>query len=316
MLSLRHRALLQDIIRRLVGAMVVLWAAATATFIGLRLMPGSVEASVLGTHLNDPGLREQVRQSLGLDRPVIVQYGSYLLDLLQGDFGRSFILNADVSDVIGQQLGATVELALAAILLAMVLAWTIVITTAGSSRRVQSLLHVGELAAICLPTFWMGSLLLLAFSFRVHWFPAVGDDGVRSLVLPSITLALPVAGLLSQFMREEIGMALRQPWTLTVRSRGVSVYRLRAAHLVPHAAVASLTVVGNVLGALIGGTVIVETVFARPGLGRIALAAVNDQDAPVLIAVVLVITTAYVLITSVTDILAAIIDPRLRKERS
>ncbi|MFT4123834.1 MAG: ABC transporter permease [Microbacteriaceae bacterium] len=308
-----HRALLRDALRRLAGAVLVLWAAATLTFVGIRLMPGSVEAVVLGTHLNDPGLAEQVRERLGLDQPAIVQYGRYLLELLRGDLGRSYVLSADVSEVVGAQLGDTLRLAFAAVVLAGTLAWVVAVTTAGASRRVQGALHAVELLAICLPTFWVGSLLLLAFSFNLHWFPAVGADGLGSLVLPVVTLALPIAGVLSQFMREEIGVALRQPWVLTVRSRGVSPFRLRALHLVPHAAIASLTVIGNMLGVLIGGAVIVETVFARPGLGRVALTAVSGQDTPVIVAVVLIITGAYVLITTVIDILAVVIDPRLRR---
>lgn len=308
-------ALLREVLRRVAGAVGVLWAAATLTFVGTRALPGSVESVVLGVHANEPGLREQVRASLGLDRPFLVQYGDYLLGLLHGDLGHSYVLNADVIDVVGAQVGPTLGLAAAAIVLAGAVAWLIAVTTAGIGPRGERVLHVVELLAICLPTFWVGALLQLWFSFRLQLFPSVGADGIGSLILPMVTLALPVAGLLSQFMREEMAQTLRQPWVLTVRSRGVSALRLRAAHLVPHVAVSSLTVAGNTLGLLIAGAVIVETLFARPGLGRVALDAVVNQDAPVTIAVVLIVTGAYVLITTVIDVAALIIDPRLREEQ-
>ncbi|GAB6899277.1 ABC transporter permease [Kineosporia succinea] len=291
-----------------------MWAAATLTFVGLRLLPGSVESVVLGVHVNDPGLAGQVRASLGLDRPFAVQYGDYLLGLLRGDLGRSYVLNADVSDVVGSQVGPTLALAGSAVVLAGAIAWLIAVLSAGAGRTTERILHVIELLAICLPTFWVGALLQLGFSFNLQWFPSVGADGFSSLVLPMLTLALPVAGLLSQYMREEMAQALRQPWVLTVKSRGVSGFRLRATHLVPHVAVSSLTVAGNTLGLLIGGAVIVESVFGRPGLGRVALDAVTGSDAPVTVAVVLIITAAYVLITTAIDVAALVIDPRLRQE--
>nr|WP_269328153.1 ABC transporter permease [Kineosporia mesophila] len=305
---------MRGVARRLAGAVLLLWAAATLTFVGLRALPGSVESVVLGVHLNDPGLAEQVRSSLGLDRPFLVQYGDYLLGLLRGDFGRSYVLNADVTDVVGAQLLPTLGLAAASVVLAGALAWLIAVLSAGAGPGTERVLHVLELLAICLPTFWVGSLLQLGLSFHLQWFPSVGADGFSSLVLPMITLALPIAGLLSQYMREEIALTLRQPWVLTVRSRGASGFRLRSVHLMPHVAISTLTVAGNTLGLLIGGAVIVESVFGRPGLGRVALDAVTDSDAPVTVAVVLIITTAYVLITTAIDLAALIIDPRLRQE--
>ncbi len=292
----------------------MLWAAVTVTFIGIRAMPGSVEDVVLGIHANEPGLREQVRSSLGLDQPVLVQYFQYLGQIMTGDFGRSFVLRADVSDVVFSQLGPTLQLAGAALLSALLAVWIIAVTTSGGSPRTERVIGVAELLAICLPTFWVGSLLIIWFSFGLKWFPASGADGPAALVLPTITLLLPLAGVLSQFMREEIGRQLRLPYIVSARSRGISEFRLRNVHLVPHAAVATLTVAGTLFGSLIGGAVIVETVFGRPGIGRVALSAVESQDTPVIIAVVVLITTAYVVISTVVDLIALWIDPRLREE--
>lgn len=294
----------------------MLWLAVTLAFAALRLMPGSVEDVILGVQANQPGLRDQVRASLGLDQPVLVQYLNYLGGLLTGDLGRSYVLRAEVSDVIGAQLGPTLQLAIGAVLLAALGAWLVAVTTAGGPRLVQKAVSALELLAICIPTFWMGLLLLQAFSFQLRWLPSSGASTWQALALPVITLALPVGGILSQFMREEIGRQLRQPYIQTARSRGIGPVRLRAVHLVPHAAVASLTVAGNMLGALIGGAVIVETVFGRPGLGRTGLAAVEGQDVPVLLAVVLIIAGSYVIISTLVDIVAMAIDPRLRERHA
>ncbi|UOQ59717.1 ABC transporter permease [Leucobacter rhizosphaerae] len=306
--------LLRGVLRRCAGAVVVLWAAITVTFVGIRAMPGSVEDVVLGIHANEPGLREQVRASLGLDEPVILQYFAYLGRVITGDFGRSYVLRADVSDVVFSQLGPTLQLAGAALLSALLVVWIVAVTTSGGSARSERALSLAELLAICLPTFWVGSLLIMWFSFGIKLFPASGADGLSALVLPTITLLLPLAGVLSQFMREEIGRQLRMPYIVSARSRGISEFRLRNVHLVPHAAVTTLTVAGTLFGSLIGGAVIVETVFGRPGLGRVALSAVGAQDTPVILAVVVLITTAYVVISTVVDLIALAIDPRLRKE--
>lgn len=294
----------------------MLWAAVTVTFAAVRVMPGSVEDVVLGVQANQPGLREQVRDSLGLDRPVLEQYLGYLGDLLRGDLGRSYVLRADVWDVVGAQLGPTLQLAVTALAAAVLIAWVVAVTTSGGAPWVTRTVSALELLAICVPTFWTGSLLLVRFSFDLQWFPASGAEGWRALVLPAATLALPVAGVLSQFMREEMARQRSQPYVLTAQSRGIGPVRLRAVHLVPHAAVSSLTLAGNMLGVLIGGAVIVETVFARPGLGRTALAAVEGQDTPVLLAFVLIVAGGYVLVSTAVDLLALAIDPRLREQHA
>lgn len=309
------RALLRVVLRRLAGALVVLWAAVTVTFVGLRAMPGSVEDVVLGVHANDPGLREQVRDALGLDRPVLVQYLDFLAGLARGDLGRSYVQRTDVADLIGSQIGPTVQLAVAALLIAGVTAWLVAVLTADRPPASLRLLSAVEMLAICVPTFWAGSLLLLLLSYRWGWFPAAGAGSPSALVLPALTLALPIGGILGQFLREEVARRQHDPFVLSARARGISPLRLRTVHLVPHAAVASLTLAGNMLGALIGGAVVVETVFGRPGLGRTALTAVQGKDMPVLLAVVLIVAAAYVLVSAVVDTAAVLIDPRLREVR-
>lgn len=314
-MSPSSRLLARSAGRRLAGTVLVLWAAVTAVFLGTRAMPGSVEDVVLGVQAGRPGLREQVRAQLGLDRPLLTQYTDYVGGLLRGDFGRSYVLRADVSDVIGAQLAPTLQLALWSVALAAALVWLVAVTT-GRSARTRRTVSALELLAVCLPTFWVGTQLIDTFSFDLRWLPSSGAGGWETLVLPTVTLALPVAGILSQFMREEIGRQLRQPHVTTARGRGISRLRLNAVHLVPHAAVSSLTVAGNLLGALLGGAVVVETVFSRPGLGRTALSAVESQDTPLILAVVLIVAAAYVVISTLVDLLALAIDPRLRENPS
>ncbi|KJE19779.1 ABC-type dipeptide/oligopeptide/nickel transport system, permease component [Frankia torreyi] len=301
--------------RRVAAAAAVMLGAATTAFIALHLLPGDPVAIILGpSTMASPEVRAQIRLDLGLDQPLIMQYLRYLGRLLQGDLGDSYQLQQPVSALIGDQLRPTVELALAAIVVAVVLAVASAVATAGRRPGLRALANLWELVAVSTPSFWLGILLLTAFSFRVELFPVAGADGFSALVLPALTLGLPVAGILGQVLREGLETALEQPFATTARARGLSQTAVRLRHALRHAAVPLVTLSGWLTGTLLGGAVLVEKVFARPGIGALTLQAVSSRDMPVVMGVVLLSALVFVVISTAVDLLYLAIDPRLRAE--
>ncbi|MEZ0073280.1 ABC transporter permease [Planotetraspora sp. GP83] len=300
--------------RRLALTLVVLWGAATLAFIGMRLVPGDPARVIAGgvqAHAT-PEVLDAIRERYGLREPIVVQYAVFLGRLARADLGESYQLNQSVGGVVLEQLGATAALAAGAALLGFALALTLALLTAGRPRA-RALSRAVEFCAISTPNFWIGILLLTAFSFHLRWFPVLGDDGVAALVLPWVALALPIAGVLSQVTREGLERALDQPFALTARSRGAAENRIRLRHALRHAALPVLTLSGWALGELLAGVVVVETVFARQGVGQVVVAAVNGRDFPVVTGVVVLAALWFSLINTGLDLLYRVVDPRMRQ---
>jgi peptide/nickel transport system permease protein len=205
------------IISRLFTSLVVAWASVTATFVALHALPGRIQ-DILAGDLEYPGLREAIAAEWGLNRTLPEQYLDFLLRIFRGDFGTSYVLRQPVIEVVGSQLLPTVELALTAGVLAVVIAGGIALLTAGRGNFSREVASLVELVFASTPVFWLGILLLMAFSFNLRWFPVSGAEGWKSIVLPSITLALPTAGLLTQVLREAMEKTLDQPFVTTVRA--------------------------------------------------------------------------------------------------
>ncbi|WP_277188197.1 ABC transporter permease [Caballeronia sp. BR00000012568055] len=299
---------------RLLTGLIVLWLAASVAFVAIHALPGRIE-DVLAGDLAYPGLREAIAAQWGLDHSLPWQYGQFLLRLAHGDLGTSFVMQQPVLDVLRSQLLPTMQLAVSAGVLALVLAIVVATVTAGGEgawgARIASLI---ELTFTSTPVFWLGMLLLIAFSFEWRLFPVSGANGWRALVLPAVTLALPTAGILSQVMRESIEAALDKPFVTTIRARGVSELVLRARHVLRHALLPVVTLGGWLIGGLLGGAVITEKMFGRPGIGSVTLTAVTSQDVPVVLAVVLLAAFVHVVISTLLDIAYLFIDPRLRSQ--
>ncbi|WP_225860508.1 ABC transporter permease [Streptomyces triticiradicis] len=313
-LSLSVPPLLGWWLRRLLFGSVVLWGAATLSFIGLHMLPGDPARLIAGSGtLNSasPQVLRLINHQYGFDRPLIDQYGHFLGQLAHGRFGTSYQLNQPVTKVILDQLWATVTVAVGAAVLGFVLALVLALTTAGrpKARAVSSAI---ELLLVSTPSFWVGILLLSLFSFRLHLFPVLGNEGVQSLVLPWVTMALPIGGALALVMREGVERALDEPFVLTVRARGATQRRVLLRHVLRHALLPVLTLSGWVLGQLLGGVVVVEAVFARAGIGQITLTAVDGRDFPVVTGVVMLAATTFVVINTAVDLLDRVVDPRLR----
>lgn len=296
---------------RLLTGLLVAWGAVTAAFIGMHALPGRVE-DILAGDMSWPGLREAIAQEWGLDQSIWSQYVGFIRRIAQGDFGTSYVMRQPVADVIGPQIWPTVHLALSAGMLAVVLAVLAATLTAGRGRIARTSASLIELACVSAPVFWIGLLLLLAFSFTLRWFPVSGADSWRALVLPAVTLALPTAGLLAQVLREAMEKALEQPFVVTARARGIGETLLRLRHVLRHAALPAVTLGGWLVGGLLGGAVITEKVFGRPGLGTVTLNAVLSQDAPVVLAVVMLAALIHVFASTLLDVAYVFIDPRLK----
>ncbi|WP_406280496.1 ABC transporter permease [Embleya sp. NBC_00896] len=310
----RWARVLRAIGARVLATASVLLGAATLAFAGLKLIPGDPVATLLGPQTTaSPAVRSQIRADYGFDDPVFSQYLHYLSELLHGRLGESYQLQQPVSALIGEQFRPTAELALAALALAVVIAVVSALATAGRRSVLRSAFGAWELVAVSTPSFWLGIVLLTVFSFRLQWFPVAGSEGIETLVLPAVTLALPIAGVLAQVLREGLETALAEPFVVTARARGLSRTAVRIRHAFRHAAIPLLTLSGWLTGTLLGGTVLVEKVFARPGIGALTLQSVNTKDMPVVMGVVLLAALVFVLISQLVDLLYAVIDPRLRK---
>ncbi|MFE5208775.1 ABC transporter permease [Streptomyces sp. NPDC056600] len=298
---------------RLGAALLVVWGAATCAFLVLQLVPGDPVHAVVGSNaLVGPEQREEIRHHYGLDRPLPVQYLAYLGRLLGGDLGDSYQLQQPVAQALAQQLRPTVELAVGATLVAAVLALAVTVATSGRARWPRRLSAAVELVLVSTPSFWLGIVLLTFFSFRLGWLPVSDGGSIRSLVLPVLTLALPIAAVLIQVMREGLLDALRGPFVLTARARGLTESAVRSRHALRHAALPALTLAGWFTGTLLGGAVVVENVFARPGIGRITLQAVSGRDLPLVQGVVTLSAVVFVAVSALVELLAVAVDPRLR----
>lgn len=307
------------LVLRIIGvaasAVLVLWGAATLAFLAFRVIPGDPVSVMLGPQAQvSERVKDSIRAELGLDRPPFEQYLSYLGGLLRGDLGESYQLRMPVSEVIGRQLGATVQLSAAALIIAVVLALAVALLARG---RIAGAIATGiELVILSSPVFWIGIVLLSVFAFGLGWFPVTGSRNPATLVLPAITLALPVAALLGQVLRDGISEAERQPFADTVRARGAGPVWLTLRHSLRHGAAGALTLAAYLTGSVLGGAVLVETVFARPGLGRVTLAAITDRDLPVITGIILLSALVFVVVSVIVELLHPLLDPRLRRVRS
>lgn len=294
------------------SVIVVLWGTATLVFLAFRIIPGDPVSVMLGPQAQvSEEVKDAIRAELGLDRPPVEQYVSFIAQLARGDLGESYQLRMPVAEVIGRQLGATLQLSALALLIAVVLALAVAVFVRGRAGRTVA--ATVELVVLSSPVFWIGLVLLSVFAFGLGWFPVSGARNPATLVLPAVTLALPVAALLSQVLRDGLVQAERMPFAETVRARGAGPTWFVLRHGLRHGAAGAVTLAAYLTGSVLGGAVLVETVFARPGLGRVTLAAISDRDLPVITGVILLSAVVFVVINVVVELLHPLIDPRLRR---
>ncbi len=296
----------------------VLWAAFTLSFFilyGLPSDPVSLMLSQSGAAGNlDPNAIAELNKQYGFDQPLVVQYWDHLLAFVRGDFGTSIEQNQPVIDIVGRGIGSTLTLTLLGFLLAILLGLGIAVL-ASSTRMgwLRQLLQSLPPLALALPPFWLGLVLLQLFSFTFHWFPSFGDKTPATLVLPVITLAIPVSATIAQILTKSFLTTWRQPFVQVAQAKGLGRPRLLSRHVLRNAIIPGLTIAGITFGHLLAGTVIIETVFSRAGLGRITQQAVTQQDIPVVQFVVVLAAFVFVIVNLVVDALYPVIDPRIRR---
>lgn len=306
----RRGSVLLRLSRRIGGMVLVVWGAATAGFLAMRLIPGDPVDVLLGVNTSvSQSVRDGIRDDWGLLDPLPAQYVGFLGRLVTGQFD-SYQLRRPVFEIIAQQTVPTLQLTALALLFALILAFSAALL--GRGRVGSRLASTLELLVISAPTFWIGLLLLTVFAYGLGWFPSAASAGFAALVLPALTLALPVGGIISQVLRQGLDDAERQPFATTVRARGAGRARLLLRHTLRHAASDTLSLTGYLVGSLLGGAVLVETVFGRQGLGGVAVRAILGRDMPVVIGIIVLAAIVFVLLNLLVDLTAARLDPRRR----
>jgi len=300
------------VIRRLLLAVFVLWGVATVVFVIVRMVPADPALLIAGETATPQQLAE-LRHQMGLDLPLIVQYGRYLGDALVGNFGNSYVLSVPAMYLIGQALPNTALLAVLALLLALAVSFPLGLLAALRVNRFgDRAVTTGSLIVQALPGFWVGVVLLLVFSRTLKWLPSAGLTDVQSLILPTIVLALPFIAILTRLTRSGLLEVIGEGYIQTARAKGLPERTVIFPHAIRNAIIPIITVVGLEFGTLLGGAVITETVFSFPGIGRLLVSSIQVRDYNVVQACVVIIAAAFVIINLIVDLLYAYLDPRMR----
>lgn len=304
---------------RILSALGVLWVAATFTFFVQSVLPGDRATLIINQDTGQTIERSAaelapINDRFGFDDSLITQYGHYLSGLVQGDLGTSYRLKQPVTTIISEQIGPTLLLTFSALALAWIISVVLTIATARRGRIASSIASGFEVVTAALPHYWLGVILLVVFAIDLQWFPVEGGTGFVGLILPALTLAIPLAGFLGQVTREQFEQTLDQPFVTSARARGMSDLGVRVKHALRHAVLPAITLSGWALGALFSGAVVVELVFARAGLGQVLVDAASARDIPLVSGVVMLVALVYVLANLVVDALYVVVDPRLGKD--
>ncbi len=308
------------VLRRLIGGLPTLLLVTVMVFALTRVLPGDPARLLLGEEAT-PELIAQIREELGLNRPILVQYVDWLWSLLQGDLGRSIRGNELVAPIIWQKLPTTLELSFFSLLVAILLGVPAgVLAALRRNTAADASVTVMALSGISIPNFFLGILLVYFFSIRLAWIPPSGyvepwvdlQKNLLLMLMPAITLGTALAGAIARFTRNSMLEVLSQDYVRTARAKGLEGRTVVYKHALRNAAIPVVTVIGLQLGGLLGGAVVTEQVFSIPGFGRLLVDSVFNRDFPVLQAVVLISALAVFLINVLTDLLYAAIDPRIR----
>lgn len=329
------------LVERLIGLVPVLLGVSVIVFLMITLTPGDPVEIMLGDSRVTPEQVTALRRDMGLDRPIYERFILFLANALQGDFGLSFFHRRPVIDVIGERLPATIELTLAALILSLVIAIPLgVLAAVQKGGLLDRLATVGSLFGVSMPGFWFGILLILLFAVKLGWFPVSGRIGfasevrgvtglllvdsllagrmdsfwqaLRHISLPALTLALPMAAVLMRVTRSSMIEVLRTDYVLFAEAKGLSRARVIGRHALKNALIPTVTVAALETGSLLGGNMIVETVFGWPGVGRLVVEAIFSRNYPLVQAAVLLYAVTYVLLNFIADILYTKLNPRVQ----
>jgi peptide/nickel transport system permease protein len=299
-------------LRRLLLTIPVLLGVATLVFALIHLVPGDPAEAMLGDSAPPADLAE-LRTKLGLDQPLLTQYGHYVTSLVRGNLGTSFRYNTPVAREIGQRLSRTAQLAAAAMAVAVLIALPLgVLGALYRGRWVDQVATTVSLFGVAMPNFWLGPLLAIIFAVYLGWLPVSGTGTLRHLVLPAVTLGGALAALLARMTRATLIDELRELYVLAARARGVSRARAVVSHALRNSLIPVVTIIGLQLGAVLTGTIITETIFAWPGVGRLLIQAISFRDYPLVQGCILFIAVTYVTMNLLVDLVYGWLDPRIR----
>lgn len=300
------------LLKRLSAMAALTFGITVLVFLIIRLIPGDPAIVMLGTNAGDADLVARLHQQLGLDRPIHIQYFIWIWDVLHCDFGYSYGQQQSVASLLAANFPATIQLALAGLALSLTLGAAIGIAAAVRRNRALDIAAMGlALAFMSIPGFWLGLLLILLFAVQLPWFDVVGGNSLKGLVLPAVTLALGSAGFNARFVRSSIIQAQVQKHVITARAKGTSRVQVFCRHVLRNAMLPVLTIVGIQVGQLLSGAVIVESVFSRPGIGRLLVQGILAKDYLTVQAVVLIIAVIYAFSNLAVDLLYPVLDPRI-----
>ena len=300
------------LISRLVSAMLVIAGVSLAVFLLIHLVPGDPVEVMLGDSAR-PADRAALRSQLGLDRPLVDQLAGWWGGLLQLDLGLSLHSRRPITELVIERLPATLELTAAALAVALAVALPLGVVAALGRGGWWDRGAMGvSLLGVSIPNFWLGPVLILVFSLGLGWLPVSGREAPGSLVLPAVTLGTALAAVLARMLRAALLEVLGEDYIRTARAKGLGDLRVTLRHALPNAALPVVTLLGLQLGALLGGAVVTETVFGWPGVGQLTVEAIQKRDYPLVQGCVLLISVAYVLINTLTDLVYGWIDPRVR----
>lgn len=306
--------MLRYLVRRLLLTLPVLLGVATLVFSLIHLVPGDPAQAMLGDGASAQDIAE-LRVSLGLDRPLLEQYVTFLRHAITGDLGRSFRTGQPVTTMIVERIPATAELAVAAMIVAILIAIPLGVVAAvwrGTAADYGAMTFA--LAGVSIPNFWLGPLLAIVFAVELGWLPVSGRGTLAHLVLPAVSLGLALAAILARMTRASLLEELRELYVRAARARGASRVAAITTHALRNSMIPLLTIVALQFGAVLTGAVITETIFAWPGIGRLLIQSIGFRDYPMVQGCILLIAVTYVTVNLVTDLMYGVLDPRIRLE--
>ena len=299
--------------RRVLAVVPVLFGVTLAVFSMLFLVPGDPVKMMLAEFVTNPDQIAQMRAQLHLDEPILQQYGRFVGNAVRGDLGTSIRSRRPVATEIAENVGSTAQLALASMAVAIGLGIPLGLVAAlGRNSWLDVAAMMVALLGVAMPSFWLGLLLIFAFSLHLGWFPATGGGDLHHLVLPAVTLGMIAAAIIARLTRSSMLEVLGQDYVRTARAKGLAWWGVVVRHALKNALIPIVTIFGLQFGNLLAGAVIVETVFSRPGLGRLVVGGILAKDFPLVQGAVLFVAVAYVLINVLVDVAYAFVDPRIR----
>jgi ABC-type dipeptide/oligopeptide/nickel transport system permease component len=300
------------VLRRLVSIVALAFGISVLVFLIIRLIPGDPAIALLGTNAGDASLVTRLHHQLGLDQPIQVQYLHWIGNVLKGNFGYSYGDQRTVSSLLAANFPATIQLTVAGLALSLLFGCLLGVLAAVRRNRPADTVTMGvALTCMSIPSFWLGLLLILLFAVKIPLFDVVGGTSLKGLVLPAVTLALGSIGFNARFVRSSVINAQQQKYVVTARAKGITGGQVFRRHVLRNALLPILTIVGLQVGQLISGVVIVETVFSRPGIGRLLVQSILSKDYLTVQAVVLIIAVIYAVTNLLVDLLYPVLDPRV-----